>query len=124
MAAKRPNAPSFPMFAVSIAAPFAKTVNERSPSGSRRIQGTACLADNVAKPEVDRLNVGVDPRAAGWLKGVEQTIGMRDWVEQCSAWGSIGFFLVHWARIAQYPPFLNKIKVDVGTLFGRAQVLF
>jgi hypothetical protein len=27
MAAKRPNAPSFPMFAVSIAAPFAKTVN-------------------------------------------------------------------------------------------------
>jgi hypothetical protein len=55
----------------------------------------ARLADNVAKHEVDGLNVGVDPRAAGRFKGVEQTIGMRDLVEQYSALGSIGSFLVH-----------------------------
>jgi hypothetical protein len=42
----------------------------------------ASLAYNVAKHEVDRLNVRVDPRAAGRLEGVEQTIGMRDWFEQ------------------------------------------
>jgi hypothetical protein len=42
----------------------------------------ARLAHNVAKREGDRLNVGVDPRAAGRLKGVEQTIGMRGSVEK------------------------------------------
>ena len=39
----------------------------------------ARLAYNLAKLEVDRLNVGLDPRAAGRLKGVEQTIAMLEW---------------------------------------------
>src|SRR5205807_447777 len=82
----------------------------------------ARLADNVAKHEVDHLNVGLDPRAAVRLEGVEQTIGMRDWVEQCSAWGSIGFF---WSmgQDSTVPGLLNKIKVYGETLFGQRPIL-
>jgi len=76
IAAKRPNAPSFPMFAVSIAAPL-----NGAPREVDVFKEAARLAYNVTQHEVDLLNVGVDPRAAGRLKGVEQTIGMRAWLE-------------------------------------------
>jgi hypothetical protein len=74
------------MFAVSIAAPL-----NGAPREVDVFKEAARLAYDVAKHEVDQLNVGVDPRTAGRLEGVEQTIGMLDGVVQWFGWRIAGF---------------------------------
>ena len=80
MAAKRPNAPSRPMFAVSIAEPFSKTVSSERTAPCREIgvlEEAARLADDSTKLELNGLKMGLDPLAAGSLQGAEQPIAPR-----------------------------------------------
>jgi len=61
------NAPSRPMFAVSIAEPFSKTVNSERDAALREIcllEEPARLADNATKLELDGLKMGRS--ACGW----------------------------------------------------------
>ncbi len=77
IAAKRPNAPSRPILAVSIAAPFSRTVsNERTePCGKIGVlEKAARIANHVAEFKLDRLEMGIDTLAAGRLQGAEQSI--------------------------------------------------
>ena len=46
------------------------------------VEAAARLAHDVAKLEFDFFKMGNAPRAAGGFKGAEQTIGMRNWVDQ------------------------------------------
>ncbi|MGI8569224.1 MAG: hypothetical protein ACR2KT_09255 [Methylocella sp.] len=46
------------------------------------LEEAARLAHDLAKPIFNSLKIGIDPRAAGRLKGAEQTIGMRNLVGQ------------------------------------------
>ncbi len=55
----------------------------------------ARLANSVTERKGDWFNVGFDPRAAGGLKGAEQTIGDLAWVDHWFEWGGAECSLSH-----------------------------
>jgi hypothetical protein len=77
MAAKSPNAPSRPIFAVSIAEPFSSTVSSERTAPSREIgmlEQPARFAHDRAEFERDRLKMQRDSFAARRRQGAEQPI--------------------------------------------------